>query len=318
MKQSDKPRVLVMMATYNGEKYVAEQIESILHQKDVDVHLLISDDGSSDNTVKICSGYDDKNKNVRVQVNQKNKGLALNFMDMIYQTDSGSFNYFAFSDQDDFWLPNKLREAIFCIEERPENDSMPILYYSDVLNVSKDLDNPKPEYQKFKTIANQLKPLLMCNYASGCTMVFNSQLCNLIKKHPVQVFPRIHDSWVHLLALTMGETIPDLDHSYIYRRITGENQVGKRDFGSFTIQRLVKLIRGLRTKSAHELTRAAQLLYESCIDEMDESSQETLEQFISGQKSLFSRLKLALDPGYIMPTWVDTLIVKLRIISGRS
>ena len=80
------PSVLVMMATYNGEKYVSEQIDSILVQEGVNVTLLISDDGSSDATPRICSRYAEDLPNVRFSVNEKNKGLAKNFMDMLYST----------------------------------------------------------------------------------------------------------------------------------------------------------------------------------------------------------------------------------------
>lgn len=102
-----KPSVLVMMASYNGEKFITEQIDSILSQKGVDVTLRICDDGSNDSTPSICESYTSKYDNVLFEVNKVNKGLAKNFMDMVYDDNALGFNYYAFSDQDDVWLPEK-------------------------------------------------------------------------------------------------------------------------------------------------------------------------------------------------------------------
>lgn len=314
VEELDVPHVLVMMATYNGEKYVSEQIESILAQTNVNITLLISDDGSTDRTIEICKHYT-QNSNVQLQINKKNKGLALNFMNMVYHADSLKFDYFAFSDQDDYWLPNKLEKAINCIQDFPSDEA--ILYYSDIFNVDSNLKDPEPEYRCFKNIANQLKPLLTCNYASGCTMVFNAKLCRLLQERPINEFPRIHDVWVHLVAITCGRVLPDLDHSYIYRRITGENQVGKRNFGDFSIAVFVKLLKGLKKESKHELTRTAKLLYELYKNDMDEMSRVTVEHFIAYQGTWLGRLRLALDPEYKVATLSDTLLIKLRLLSGR-
>ena len=104
----DKPRVAVLMSTYNGEKYIKEQIDSILLQKGVDVKLYIRDDGSVDNTCNIINEYDD-NRIVLIS-DGRNLGAGVSFFTLLkYVVDiDKAIEFFAFSDQDDFWFPNKI------------------------------------------------------------------------------------------------------------------------------------------------------------------------------------------------------------------
>lgn len=311
------PKVLVMMATYNGEIHITEQIESILAQKDVDVYLWISDDCSSDKTSEICQVYVRNYPNVFFSINKKNKGLAKNFMDMVYASPADRYDYFAFSDQDDYWLPNKLREAIKSLDSNNISGT-PALYYSDVLNVDEKLHDPEPEYYSFRLLTDNLKTLLMCNYASGCTMVFNKELNILLKEHYVQCFPRIHDAWVHLVAATCGKTYPDLGRSFIYRRISGNNQVGKRGFGSLGIERLRELFKSIKKSSKHELTEMANIFLESFSSEIDSSVKATLEKFMKQRYSMAARLAIFFDKSYKTPYSKETLLIKLRILFGRG
>tara|TARA_Y100001958_G_C21248279_1_gene580802 strand:- start:5991 stop:6944 length:954 start_codon:yes stop_codon:yes gene_type:complete len=102
------PRVAVFLATYNGEKYLKEQIDSILSQNNVHVDIYCNDDGSSDNTFEIIKEYQSSNKNFFVVNSVKNSGSAgLNFYSMILSSD-GEYDYYAFSDQDDIWMKSKL------------------------------------------------------------------------------------------------------------------------------------------------------------------------------------------------------------------
>ena len=105
------PRIAVLMTTYNGEKFLREQLDSILQQKDVEVTLFVADDCSKDSTCKILNEYAAKNSNIKLSFNKENKGCVCNFMDLIYSADTKKFEYFAISDQDVIWLPNKLLVA---------------------------------------------------------------------------------------------------------------------------------------------------------------------------------------------------------------
>ena len=131
-------KVMVLMSTYNGEKYLREQIDSILGQTGVSVKLLIRDDGSKDNTVEIVKQYCKENDDIKL-VEGKNVGFAESFMELVYRANLYSdISYFAFSDQDDVWLNDKLISAIHMLEGIHEKNA-PNLYFSTARAVDKDL-----------------------------------------------------------------------------------------------------------------------------------------------------------------------------------
>ena len=300
-----------MMATYNGEKYVAEQIDSILAQENVDITLLISDDSSTDSTAAICESYSRRYANVQFRVNSKNKGLAKNFMDMVYQSDSRAFDYFAFSDQDDYWMPCKLNKAIDKILLSGEG---PRLYYSDVLNTNENLEGGNGEYSPFAPFANSFGLLLTVNWASGCTMVFNSDFCEKLKQHTPQSWPRIHDSWVHLVALGCGWAVPDLEHGYIKRRLSGDNEVGKRNLGTFSLARSIKSVKAFLAGSNHPNVNVAIELQHGFEIDITAANKSILERFIAGRSSVMARFSNALDNCYKGPYIYESLMHCIKCI----
>ncbi len=286
-----KPSVLVMMASYNGEKFITEQIDSILSQKGVDVTLRICDDGSNDSTPSICETYASKYDNVLFEVNKVNKGLAKNFMDMVYDDNALGFNYYAFSDQDDVWLPEKLIHAIRQIEAQVHNE--PALYYSDIENVGRNLNGGTREFASWNPCSHELVAALTVNWVSGCTMVFNSGLRSLILSYRPSSYERNHDGWVHLVAMVSGVVIADLDSSFIKRRISGENQVGQRDLEvTESFKSVMKRWRHIIKKSVHCQTRVAGYLLDGYENVMRRDEADFVRMYAKMPTSLFSRIEI--------------------------
>lgn len=104
------PAVAVLMSTYNGEKYIKEQLDSIFNQKEVQVTLYVRDDGSTDRTLDIVQSY----SNTVLLPFDENKGPGLSFMTLLYHVMSlpTQYDYYAFADQDDIWMDEKLIKAI--------------------------------------------------------------------------------------------------------------------------------------------------------------------------------------------------------------
>ena len=304
------PSVLVMMASYNGEDHIAEQIESILNQKNVNITILITDDCSQDRTACICKGIAQKDARVVYKENGANKGVTKNFLDMIYSAKEGSYDYYALSDQDDYWLSDKLDQAVILMQQRSQG---PILYYSDVCNVGNDLSIEYGfDYAVFQPCAKNLKSLMIGNWASGCTMVFNNNFLELVKEYRPPELLLWHDWWLHMIALACGAIVSDLSRSFIKRRITGGNVLGRSKFGVFDQRRIRAIVRGLHEKKNHRLTTMAGYLLDGYGEYMDGITKEILHTFSGSNNSIRSRCKVVFDPEYYLPSKGETLVAHAK------
>lgn len=205
--------VTIYMSTYNGEKYLSEQIDSILSQKNVDVTLVIRDDGSTDNTKNIIKSYLEKNKNI-VVIEGENIGYANSFLSLL-KTDFGT-DYYAFSDQDDIWLSDKLSRAISKIKGSKKT------VYSSALTVVDENDNIT-SIKRFPKYVPSVGSVLSRTRLPGCTMVFDRELYVALSKNADKImrlnkFNYGHDGWVLIYTLlNSGKIIVD-SKSYIHYR----------------------------------------------------------------------------------------------------
>lgn len=229
------PKVAVIMSTYNGEKYLKEQIDSILNQEQVKVYLYIFDDCSKDSTVEIAKEYQQKHNNVYFHINEKNKNFTYNFIDGLFAfKDNQEYDYYAFSDQDDVWLPNKLITAIEKIKEVGKCT----LYSSNLQLVDGELKSLKKtmldilgnrgryQYKKHDELYE--------NIVTGCTMVFDNQFKDAFtKKYPDNIY--LHDYWMGLFAnYAKGVNyIYDDCSNYILYRQHGKNLLGAKRASKF-------------------------------------------------------------------------------------
>ena len=215
--------VAVLMSTYNGEKYLSEQIDSILSQKDVNIHLYIRDDGSYDNTINIILDCKKKYDNITLY-KENNIGVGNSFMELLYKVPD-TYDYYAFSDQDDIWLDNKVINAIKLL-----NISNKKLYASNQTLIDKYCNIIKNRYKH--DIKLHFKPIeiLFSNDLPGCTMVFDNDFYHILinKEHRPNkeiLEIRIHDVWVAIVASLFDEIIYD-NNSYIFYRQHEDNVVG--------------------------------------------------------------------------------------------
>ena len=217
----NKPKVLVLVATYNGEKYLRTQLDSILNQKDVDIFIKVADDRSTDSTKEIFEEYKQKYSNFDYYINEKNKGFTYNFLDLYFSVKDEQFDYCAFSDQDDYWLDNKGIEAIKKIEENPHPNGT--LYCSNLTLVDQDL-KPFGMQEKEKILKAKKNSFLISNVATGCTIVVNRRFYD----HSTKYYPQnihLHDYWLFLIASYTAKSVYDFN-SYIYYRQHQSNQIG--------------------------------------------------------------------------------------------
>jgi len=214
--------IVVLMSLYNGAKYLEEQIDSILKQENVNLTLVIRNDGSKDNSNEIISKYLEKYNNIKL-IDEENIGLARSFMKLLYSAKL-DYDYYCFADQDDVWLPNKLYEAIIKLE----NKQIPTLYASNQSLVDSNLVDIGIRYKDNVDVT--YKQIISNNKIAGCTFVWNKKLQEILsneKRRPSDELlkKRIHDVWVAAVASVAGEIIYD-SNSYIRYRQHQNNVVG--------------------------------------------------------------------------------------------
>lgn len=211
-----KDKILVLISTYNGEKYIKELIESVLKQEDVNVDILIRDDGSTDGTVNIINEYSKKFNNIKFYIGE-NLGYAKSFWNLLEK--SSEYDFYAFCDQDDIWLKRKLIEAIKKLKS--DEDKRAKLYTSNVIainNKKEILDENIFIGKKINVYESFQKSIL-----PGCTFVFNSKAKELLIKY--NGFMESHDWATYNIINVFGKIIYD-ENSYIYYRIHNENTIG--------------------------------------------------------------------------------------------
>lgn len=206
-----KQTVQVLMSTYNGEKYAAEQIESILQQEDVEIRLLIRDDGSKDATMTILKQFEKQYENVKVYTG-KNLGACGSFFNLLKNADK-NVSHYAFADQDDVWKKDKIKRALSVLGSEEE---VPVLYCG-----SYELVNSRLEVMEGKKSSNAKNisfgnALIECN-CTGCTAVFNKKMLDLIQKQIPQ-YAYMHDWWLYLIASSIGKVVYDKEPYILYRQ----------------------------------------------------------------------------------------------------
>lgn len=301
--------VLVLMSTYNGEKYLVEQLDSIFGQVGVAVHLLVRDDGSTDSSLSILRDYKSCYEDALTIIEGKNLGWKASFHSLIQDAAEkySNYKYFAFSDQDDIWLPEKLSSAISRINTLPEG---PRLYCSNQY-IYRNGEKCGLIFKEPGKVS--VKGCLVRNYATGCTILFNDQLlkCLAVGSPSISI---AHDYWCYMVAALCGSVVID-ENAYILYRQHSANQIGmeKNWLGTWKnrLKSMSKLIGNHnREAMAKELIR----LHGS---QMTLEGRSAVDKLANYRSSLSKRISLLIDKGYTLARPSNDFWLKLRIILGR-
>lgn len=271
--------VLVLMSTYNGEKYLKEQINSLLAQKDIDLNILIRDDGSSDGTIDIIKSYPAD----KISFYQgHNLGPSASFIDLVTKAPEAS--YYAYCDQDDVWNEDKLATAIQSIDKKSE---YPVLYMSTYDVVDEKLNFIFQRDMKF-SIPFSLESTIVERSPSACTMVFNHKLALLLKEGSPD-FIRMHDYWTLMVAEAFHCEIIGENISLMKYRQHASNTVG---IGTNALTRIKRLLASA-IKGNNERQRQVISLYRLYRDKLPEDSLHSIEQVVNYRKNFRNRFLLA-------------------------
>ncbi|GGC97901.1 glycosyltransferase family 2 protein [Undibacterium terreum] len=222
----------IALASYNGEKYISEQIDSIL-SSELDASrfalksIIVSDNRSTDRTADIVTEIAQRHDKVKLTINEK-RGVINNFNHALTHSTA---DYIMLSDQDDIWQHNKIllsMQKLLEMEEAHGKDC-PLLVFTDLAITDSRLNTVQPsffDYMKIKPEGYQLPAnIFLSNVAPGCTMIFNRKLLEMAMPVPEQA--AMHDWWLILVATTFGK-VGHVDQATIFYRQHEGNQVGAR------------------------------------------------------------------------------------------
>lgn len=219
-------KVVILISTYNGEKYLKDQLDSLRNQTYGNIRIIARDDGSSDATLDILKSY-----NIEVMPLSKNLGAKGSFGILLeYAIENSDGDYFMFCDQDDIWKKDKAQKTLEKMKEHSHNHSGPTLIHTD-LSVVDDklniLNNSFWDYQNLDPNSKFLCNFIVQNNITGCTAMIDRELAQLSLPIPHEAI--MHDWWIGMTASAFGKII-HLDESTILYRQHDSNDVGAKKF----------------------------------------------------------------------------------------
>jgi len=202
-------KVIILMSTYNGEKYIKEQMESIFNQTYKNIKIFVRDDGSKDNTLNILKEYENQGK-IKLSYGE-NLGFAKSFYWLLENTEQS--DYYSFADQDDIWLENKIENAVNILNNM--DNLKPALYFCDFDFYDKDMNFISHKNRIKAKIT--LQSALVNNINCGFTTVINYELLKYYLLMPAEKnIP--HDYLALIIAVTLGNVYYDFNVLAKYRR----------------------------------------------------------------------------------------------------
>jgi glycosyltransferase involved in cell wall biosynthesis len=297
------PIVNILLSTYNGEKFLSQQLDSLLSQSYPNILIHVRDDGSSDSTVKILESYCQVHSNILVTKGE-NLGAAKSFFHLLLNADK-TCDYFAYCDQDDVWKPDKIERAVEFHQRL--NSQHPALYFSEFEIVDAHLNrmgsSQLSRYYDFRTA-------LLQNIPFGCTQVWNKAAQVMLSNHPPSFF-YMHDWWNFLVISGIGKILYDSSET-LYYRLHGKNVFGQTT--SFT-SRLMNRFRLLKKKDLPILSAWKQAVEfeKQFLPYLPTEHKDILLDFTRSKESIFNRLQYSFRGKARRSTRLDTLIFKMMV-----
>lgn len=280
----------ILLATYNGEEYVAEQLETLLNQTHRDIRIIVGDDASRDTTPDIVLDYA-KRYPQKIFFHQylDNVGPILNFSRIAEFSEA---DYIMLSDQDDLWHLDKVEKTLAKMKEMEKvyGKETPLLVHTDLQVVDDKGQELYPSFWSYSQCLptqSDFPRILTQNNVTGCTIMVNKPLLELAFPIPTEAY--MHDHWINLVATVFGKVgyVPEATISY---RQHGENWVGavkhinlKDIFNLFFDKRKVIV----STRLLYAKIIQAYVFYKRFGHNLDEEAEETIRQFINLKNDSF-------------------------------
>lgn len=294
-------KVLILLSTYNGERFLEEQLDSLYAQEGVDFHILVRDDGSTDNTIEILNQYNEEYGKMDI-VCGENVGASKSFYELLKLANDQSmdYNYYSFCDQDDVWFPKKMLRAISALES---SDNIYRFYYCGY----QFIDAKGEKFGEIHPEKSSYKVLSFRNPCIGCSQVFSKgilrkslDIFNVLNSKTVDIETiGLHDFWIARLSYYLDSFIvadPDINFSYRQHSSNVTHATGKSKF------RKVKEKYILYTKVIpNSFSNKAMLLLQLEKKDISQEKVNFLQKVVEYRQSIAKTISLALE--YLKLFW---------------
>lgn len=306
-----QPKVAVLMSAYNGEKYIRQQIDSVLHQTWKNTVLYIRDDGSSDDTLAILAEYEKQGKIVVFK--GENQGYIRSFFTLMASCPQA--DYYAWCDQDDVWCSDKLERAVKILEKDKKEhrgEEAPVLYFADYDYYDEQMHFQKHglNHKRGPSFENSLMDCISLGFNS----VFNQKAKEMMEKNTPK-YSCGHDWWTYMVCAAFGRVIYDQGYvSVKYRRIEKSISPGGKSFLAMQIWRFKKfLVNDYFTKIKEQLWEFADLY----LDALSEKNAKIMRLFVNRKYSFPLAIKKTLYRTYFRQGMTEEVMVRVLFLIGK-
>lgn len=296
-----KQRVAILLSHYNGSDYLREQLNSILNQNadNFSIDIYVRDDGSNNvNLVNLRQMTSCLPINV---FEGSNIGVTKSFFTLLEQVDS--YDYYAFCDQDDVWLDDKISSAVTMMKD----SEGPVLYCSAYTLVDAKLNLINFENH----VNDSFENALFKNFCTGCTCLINNKLRSIILNTDYTKNVPMHDWWMLMVAYLTGTVIFDQQSHILYRQHGGNVVGGRTSFIKKTRRFMFNILSNDETRSKmYQQLLISKELYNS-------EKVALLELILNSKRNIFLRIKLVMGLGVKYAKKYESILVKFLILIGR-
>lgn len=274
----------ILMSTYNGAKYIREQMDSLLEQ-DCEAKgtaafcIIVRDDGSSDGTQDILEEYAGRYPKKISWYQGENHGVIRSFFELLQK--AGASDYYAFCDQDDYWMPDKMSHAVETLQTMKKDG--PVLYCCRPRLVDQNLQPLESEIKR-PPMRPDFRNAMIENIVTGCTAVFDQTLRDMIVKE-LPEFTVMHDWWLYLTASCFGEIYYDETPYICYRQHQG-NVLGTKTKKMDEWKMRLKRFRGNRGNISRQLGEFIRIFGDT---DPGNEKLKMAEKFLEARRSFWAR-----------------------------
>lgn len=234
-----REQVHIVLATYNGERFLQEQMDSVLAQTYENITVEVCDDGSTDGTVAMIREYVAQDDRVKLHVNPQNLGYVKNFLEGVKRCQAP---YVMLCDQDDIWQSDKVEKTLRAMQEAEKNMvQKPVLIFTDAVNFNSETGEELGFFHETSHLDVKkvdTAHLFMENKCIGCTMMMNRAITPYLEELPEEI--RVHDWWLALICSHFGAIQYVPEATLRYRQHEG-NQIGGSSYTGYLKKRLAHI-----------------------------------------------------------------------------